>query len=155
VLDREPEDLAVLLKECALEVQEQTESRGITLRVEGLARLGRLSLHKGTMRRAICNLMRQALDTMPRGGTLTLRGRRVTSQVSIEVLDTGSGIPEEQLGLIFEPFYTTGPEWTGLGLYVVREIVAAHGGTIDVQSVSGQGTRFIITLSLVAADVTR
>jgi signal transduction histidine kinase len=154
VLDREPEDLAALLKECALEVQEQVESRGITLHLEGLARLGRVSLHKGTMRRAIFNLMQQALDAMPQGGTLTLRGRRMASQVAIEVWHTGIGIPEEQLGLIFEPFYTTGLEWTGLGLYVVREIVAAHGGTIDVQSEPGKGSRFIITLSLVATDAT-
>lgn len=147
-LDRTPEELGTFLNDCAGDMQTQAEARGITLHLQGLTRLGDVLLHKGTLRRAVLNLMQHALDAMPEGGTLTLRGRRATSQVTVEVRNTGSGIAEEQLALLFEPFATIGSEWTGLGLYVTREIVAAHHGTIDVQSVPGMGTTFTMTLPL-------
>lgn len=156
VVHRELEDLGFVLGECAHEIRTLAESRHIVLHLEGLTRLGRVAIHPGTLRRAVLNLLQRALDAMPQGGTLTLRGRRTaSSHVTIEVRDTGSSIPEEQLELLFEPFCTTGSEWTGLGLYVVREIVAAHHGTIDVQSVPNRGTTFTITLPLAAADVKR
>jgi signal transduction histidine kinase len=67
------------------------------------------------------------------------------------VHDTGSGIAAERLERIFEPLYTTKPGGTGLGLYIVQEIVAAHGGQITVASVEGQGTTFSMTLPRVPA----
>ena len=60
--------------------------------------------------------------------------------------DTGSGIPAHQLAQIFEPLYTTKPGGTGLGLYIVQQIVATHGGQVTVASVEGQGTTFTLTL---------
>lgn len=63
-----------------------------------------------------------------------------------EVQDTGNGIPPERQAHIFEPLYTTKSGGTGLGLYIVQEIVAAHGGHITVASAEGQGTTFTITL---------
>jgi len=83
---------------------------------------------------------------MPHGGTLTLRGRLQGTTMSLEVGDTGVGIPPEQTTQIFEPLYTTKPGGTGLGLYIVQEVVAAHGGQVAVQSVVGQGSTFTITL---------
>jgi signal transduction histidine kinase len=152
----ELEDLGLFLGECVHTVRTLAESRQIVLHLEGLTRLGRVPMHKGTLRRAILNLMQRALAVMPQGGTLTLRGRRTaSSHVTIEVRDTGDSIPEEQLDLLFEPFCATGAEGTGPGLYVVREVVTAHHGTLDVQSVPNKGTTFTITLPLVAADAQR
>ena len=152
----ELEDLGFFLEECTRTMRRLAESRQVVLRLEGLTRLGRVAIHKGTLHRAVLNLLQRALAAMPQGGTLTLRGRRTApSHVTIEVRDTGSSIPEEQLELLFEPFSATDSEWTGLGLYVVREIVAAHHGTIDVQSAPNQGTTFTITLPLVATDAQR
>jgi signal transduction histidine kinase len=116
------------------------------LRVEGIADLGTVAVHPSTLRRALLNLVQNALDAMPEGGTLTLRGAGTATHVQLQVCDTGSGIPAEQLAQIFEPLHTTKPEGTGLGLYITREIVAAHGGQIMVQSVVGQGTTFTLTL---------
>jgi signal transduction histidine kinase len=82
----------------------------------------------------------------PRGGTLTLAGQRTATHVILHVRDTGSGIPAEQLATIFEPLYTTKSEGTGLGLYIVQEIVQAHGGEVTVESLPGQGTLFTLTL---------
>ena len=104
--------------------------------------LGTVPFHASTLRRAILNLVQNALDAMPQGGTLTLKGEGTATQVQLQVRDTGSGIPAEQLPHIFEPLYTTTPEGTGLGLYLMQEIVAAHGWKVRVESVVGQGTTF-------------
>ena len=75
-----------------------------------------------------------------------ITGHSTATQVQLQVRDTGSGMTAERLERIFEPLYTTKPGGTGLGLYIVQEIVAAHGGQITVQSEEGQGTIFTITL---------
>jgi signal transduction histidine kinase len=150
VVQYEPEDMGNFLRECGRVVQEQARTRGVILRLQGLVRLGSVSLHKGILQRAFVNLLQRALDAMPQGGTVTLRGRRTASHSVVEIRDTGSAISEEQFDVLFESLYSTGSEWTGLGLYVVREIVVAHHGTIDVQSAPGQGTTFTVTLPLVA-----
>jgi signal transduction histidine kinase len=90
--------------------------------------------------------MQHAVDAMPQGGTLTLRGLRAGSQIQLEVTDTGRAIPEDEVPLLFTPWHTTKPKGTGLGLYVVQEIMAAHEGTIAVRSALGTGTTFIMTL---------
>jgi signal transduction histidine kinase len=105
-----------------------------------------VALHAHTFRRALLNLMQNAMDAMPQGGTLTLRGRRQDATVHLDVEDTGSGIAPEYTTQIFEPLYTTKPGGTGLGLYIVQEVVAAHGGHVAVQSTVGSGTTFTITL---------
>ena len=152
VVQYEPEDMGNFLRECGRVIQEQARTRGVILHLQGLARLGSVALHKGALQRAFVNLLQRALDAMPQGGTVTLRGRRTASHSVVEIHDTGSAISEEQLDVLFEPLYSTGSEWTGLGLYVVREIVLAHHGTIDVQSAPGQGTTFTVTLPLVAME---
>ena len=155
IVQYELEDMGNFLRECGHVMQEQARTRGVMLHLQGLARLGAVSLHKGTLQRAFVSLLQRALDAMLQGGTVTLRGRRTASHSVVEIRDTGSAISEEQLDLLFEPLYSTGSEWTGLGLYVVREIVLAHHGTIDVQSAPGQGTTFTVTLPLVAMEGTR
>jgi signal transduction histidine kinase len=105
-----------------------------------------VTLHASALRRAVLNLVQNAIDAMPQGGLLTLRGQGTATQVQLQVRDTGSGIPAEQLPHIFEPLYTTKQEGTGLGLYIMQEIVAAHGGKVMVESVVEQGTTFTITL---------
>ena len=105
--------------------------------------------HANTLRRVVLNLVHNALDAMPQGGTLTLAGQGTATQVQLHVRDTGSGIPAAQLPHIFEPLYTTKPDGTGLGLYIVREILTAHAGQITVQSVEGHGTTFTLTLPVI------
>ena len=78
--------------------------------------------------------------------SLSARLWGTATQVQLQVHDTGSGIPAEQLPHLFEPLYTTKPEGTGLGLYLMQEIVVAHGGKVMVESVVGQGTTFTLTL---------
>jgi signal transduction histidine kinase len=98
------------------------------------------------LRQVFLNLFTNAADAMPQGGTLTVRtwaGAASPPQAWIEIADTGEGIRPEALGRIWEPFYTTKPEGkgTGLGLGICRRIVEEHGGTIELESQPGQGTR--------------
>jgi PAS domain S-box-containing protein len=150
-LSREPADLGALVKAFGLEMHEPLEGRGISLRLKDLDHLGEVSLHRNAFRRVLLNLVQNAVDAMPHGGTLTLRGERMASQVRLEVRDTGSGIPEDQLPLLFTLFHTTKPDGTGLGLYVVHQIVQAHEGEIVVISEPGS-TIFTITLPLTGVD---
>jgi signal transduction histidine kinase len=152
VVQFEPEDMGNFLRECGRVMQEPARTRGIMLHLQGLARLGAVALHKGTLQRAFVNLLQRALDAMPQGGTVTLRGRRTASHSLVEIRDTGSAISEEQLDFLFEPLYSPDSEWTGLGLYVVREIIMAHRGTIDVQSAPDQGNIVTVTLPLVSLE---
>ena len=145
-LDRMPQDLGAALHAGAVAWQQLAKRQGVLLRLEGLENLGIVPFHANTLCRAILNLIQNALDAMPQGGTLTLAGQRTATHVQLQVRDTGSGISTEQRTKIFEPLYTTKPGGSGLGLYIVQEIVAAHGGTLAVESAVGCGTTFTITL---------
>ena len=153
-IQQTPVDLGRLVTELAQEMSPALAAHGITLQLEALDQLGMVALHAHTFRRALLNLVQNAMEAMPQDGTLTLRGRRQGATVSIDVGDTGGGIPPEQQARIFEPLYTTKPGGTGLGLYIVQEVVAAHGGQVAVQSVVGQGSTFTITLPLMGNEET-
>jgi two-component system, NtrC family, nitrogen regulation sensor histidine kinase NtrY len=98
------------------------------------------------LRRAIENLVLNAMDAMPAGGVLMLRTTYGDGDVSLEVSDTGSGLTPEECGRLFTPYYTTKQHGTGLGLAIVQSIVSDHGGRISVESESGVGTSFHIHL---------
>ncbi|HET7088651.1 MAG TPA: ATP-binding protein [Anaerolineae bacterium] len=96
----------------------------------------------------LINLIQNAIQAMPDGGTLRVSLRQAGEAVAIAVQDTGVGIPPEKLTRVFDPFFTTKPdgEGTGLGLSVSYGIVSHHKGRIDVESTVGQGTTFTILL---------
>jgi signal transduction histidine kinase len=100
------------------------------------------------LHRALSNLVLNAMDAMPKGGTLTLRSRREDSKATIEVADTGSGMTPEERERIFTPYYTSKQHGTGLGLAIVQSVVSDHGGKISVLSEPGQGTTFVIELPI-------
>jgi len=153
-LRREPEDLGTIVHTCAQEFQQRCAERGITLHMEGLADLQQVPLHRNTFYRLLVNLIQNAIDAMPQGGTLTFRGWQEGTQVHLAVQDSGCGIPEDELPQVFEPFHTTKSDGTGLGMYVVQEIIAAHGGSITLSSTRDIGTTCTLTLPLLAADIT-
>jgi two-component system sensor histidine kinase HydH len=95
---------------------------------------------------ALLNIGINGVQAMDEGGTLSLRARREESALVIEMADTGPGIAHEHLETIFDPYFTTKPQGTGLGLAVVRKIVEGHGGTVGVAAEPGRGTTFTITL---------
>jgi len=98
------------------------------------------------LHRALSNLVLNAMDVMPEGGTLTIAANPRESIVEIRVADTGKGMTPEECERLFTPYYTTKQHGTGLGLAIVQSVVADHAGTISVESGVGGGTTFIITL---------
>ena len=101
------------------------------------------------LREVLVNMVFNAVDAMPEGGTLSLRSRTVGESVIVEVVDTGVGMYPEVRSKIFDPFFTTkGKAGLGLGLAVSFGIIRRHGGNIDVESQYGKGTEFRITLPL-------
>lgn len=101
------------------------------------------------LQQVFINLVTNACQAMPNGGTLTLRTRKVGNIVEVEILDTGEGISKANIPKIFDPFFTTRPvgKGTGLGLSVIYRIIETHGGHVDVKSEVGKGTSFIIKLT--------
>ena len=98
------------------------------------------------LHRAFQNLVLNALDAMPSGGTLTLRTSEHGGNVRIEVADTGIGLSAEDCARLFTPYYTTKHQGTGLGLAIVQSVISDHSGTISVSSEEGRGTTFRIEL---------
>jgi signal transduction histidine kinase len=99
------------------------------------------------LRRALVNLVGNAIDAMPNGGTLSVSaGHRTDGGYFVVVEDTGVGIPAEERGKIFEPYFTTKPSGLGLGLVLTKKIIDAHGGEIFVDSAPGKGTRIEVAL---------
>ena len=98
------------------------------------------------LHRAFQNLVLNALDAMPAGGTLTLRTFERDRNIRIEVADTGKGLTPEECSRLFTPYYTTKQQGTGLGLAIVQSVVSDHHGTISVASDEGRGTSFKIDL---------
>lgn len=103
-------------------------------------------LDRDLFEQCLLNLMLNAEQAMPEGGTLTLVGGREANTVCLDLIDTGCGIPSEQLARLFRPFQTTKVNGNGLGLATTRKIITAHGGSITVQSEPGRGTKFTIRL---------
>ena len=121
-----------------------SEEKGLTVMADG----DRLS-------QVLTNLLDNAVKYTQPGGTIKLQIERAgTDAVMFSVADTGPGIPAEVIPKLFDPFFQanpqqkTGPRGLGLGLAIVKNLVDLHGGTIEVQSELGQGTRFQVTLPL-------
>jgi signal transduction histidine kinase len=100
------------------------------------------------MKQAFLNILKNAKEAMEDGGTLTVSTLVHDDKVRVSIQDTGCGIPEDKLDKIFEPYWTTKPNGSGLGLLLVFKTIREHGGDISVQSQPGSGTRFDITLPL-------
>jgi len=100
------------------------------------------------MQRALTNIIGNALQAMPDGGSLRITTKKNGRSASINVADTGTGIPLENIGKLFEPLFTTKSRGVGLGLAIVKSVIEAHGGTITVESDVGRGSKFCIALPL-------
>ena len=98
------------------------------------------------MQRALTNIIGNAVQAMPEGGTLSITTKKKGQSASISVADTGMGIPPENIRKLFEPLFTTKSRGVGLGLAIVKSMIEAHGGTITVESDVGRGSTFCVAL---------
>ncbi|HEX5855754.1 MAG TPA: ATP-binding protein, partial [Thermoanaerobaculia bacterium] len=156
-----PLDLRIIDPTRALEealslAQHKMQLQGITV-VKKLEDTGAVNADFGQLRQAFMNILLNACDAMPQGGTLTLNTHFYSGsrEVDISVADTGAGIPPELVSRIFDPFFTTKEKGTGLGLSVVYGIVEKHGGSMQVESRVGKGTTMTIRLPLAEDGASR
>jgi two-component system nitrogen regulation sensor histidine kinase NtrY len=98
------------------------------------------------LHRAFQNVVLNALDAMPAGGTLTLRTSDLDGKIRVEIADTGNGLTAEESARLFTPYYTTKAQGTGLGLAIVQSVVSDHHGTVSISSEEGRGTAIRIDL---------
>lgn len=107
-----------------------------------------MAIDRTLLRQSILNLVKNGLEALGRGGKLTVSTRRVNDHVEIAIQDTGAGIASDVGKRLFEQFFTTKPQGTGLGLYISRQIIEQHGGTLRWESAPGAGTTFTATLPI-------
>jgi signal transduction histidine kinase len=110
-------------------------------------------LDQSSLRGALMNLMLNAIEAMKDGGTLSIAIEHMGKSLRLEIADTGHGISEEEVKKIFEPFYTTKEQGLGLGMPYAKKIIEQHGGTISLNSQSGEGTTITIVLPAAQAEV--
>ncbi len=124
---------------------------GVRLEREVDEGLPAVSVDRDQMVQVLLNLVRNATEAMPGGGTLRLSARRQGAEVALSVSDTGPGISPEDLPRVFEPYFTTKAGGTGLGLAIAERIVSEHGGRLEVASRPGKGATFTVRLPAVNA----
>ncbi len=126
----------------------EIDNRGVTVKTKLFRNLTATPVDATQLQQVLVNLVKNAVQAMTTGGTLTLQTGENSDSVWVSVGDTGGGIPQEQINRIFEPFYTTKKKGSGLGLMIVQRIVRAHNGRIELDSHVGRGTTFRIWLPL-------
>jgi len=147
----EPVDLGTLVGDVAGRARPRAESRGVRLEVEAGAP-GTALVDPAQLRQALDNLVRNAVEATPEGGRVTLAARRESGGHAVEVRDTGRGIEPDHLPRIFDLYFTTKADGTGVGLALTQQIVTAHGGTIEVDSRPGAGTTMTVHLPAGAGE---
>ncbi len=145
---QEPVDLNHVVEETLLLMEKDLAKGGITIRRSLPSNLPPVHGDPSALQQVVMNLLTNAGDALGRGGEISLETCVVSGEkgrVRLTVRDTGPGISPDVLPRIFDPFYTTKPDGTGLGLSISYGIVSEHKGTIDVESLPGRGTTFILT----------
>lgn len=147
-LPLESADLVKLVEEMVDFLTPTARAANIDIKSYLPSDLPALRLNKDMFRQALLNLMLNAVQAMPQGGSLTLQAIVENGHVSLSLIDTGIGIAPDLLDKIFRPFFSTKTKsgGSGLGLPTSKKIIEAHGGTLDVQSELGKGTKFTIRL---------
>lgn len=145
-LNREPTPLEVVVTRMIDFLTPTARQKGIEINWYPAPDLPAAHLDRDLFEQALLNLMLNAEQAMPDGGTLTLIGRREDGWVCLDLIDTGCGMDAELMAKVFRPFHTTKKDGCGLGLPTARKVVRAHGGTIDIQSEPGRGTKVTIRL---------
>lgn len=153
----EPVDLNRLVRETSELVRPAVAAAGLSLQVATEPELPPIQGHGGQLQQVVLNLLTNAMDATPSGGSIHVQTRRRADEdaVELEIRDTGRGIGQEEQRRIFEPFFSTkgSGRGTGLGLFISAQIVRDHKGRIDLESAEGRGStlRVVLPASLVVA----
>ncbi|HKV34816.1 MAG TPA: ATP-binding protein [Pyrinomonadaceae bacterium] len=140
------ENLNVIINDVLDLVRPQIASNSVEVQLSLDQQPVYVRVDQSSMRGALLNLMLNAIEAMPAGGTLSIAVNQIDDTVRLELTDTGRGIGDEEARKIFEPFYTTKAQGLGLGMPYAKKIIDQHGGTISLSSRLGMGTTISITL---------
>jgi signal transduction histidine kinase len=150
-------ELGVILEEVLHLAQPSLQQRGIKLASESPPQPLIIKGNGDHLISALLNVVLNAIQAMPEGGNLILASQSVIKEsmhgVTVTIQDTGIGIAPENLQRVFEPFFTSKPGGTGLGLAVVKKTIDAHGGTVEIMSSPGEGTSVTIWLPLESQEI--
>lgn len=138
-------DLAPLIEE-VLDFNEPEAQRQNVQVSRAIHKLPTVQLDPSQFKQALLNLILNGIQAMENGGTLTVRAQLLNGKIQIDLEDTGQGIESEQLDRIFNLFFSTKEEGTGVGLAIVKQIIEGHGGQVNVESNPGKGAIFSIVL---------
>jgi signal transduction histidine kinase len=138
------EDINEIVRGIVPIVEKETTEKGVALVLKLWDRALRINTQKNLLKAAIFHIIRNAIEATPRGGTITIATSESNDKVILAISDTGSGILNEDLNKIFDPFFSTKKFRFGMGLPLVRQIVSEHLGTISVESGAGKGPTFIV-----------
>ncbi len=154
---RTPVDLGDLAEDLVSFLGPELDRAGVRVTLDLASALPPVAGDEGQLRQALRNLLRNAREAMAlAGGQVTVRTRDAGGgQVTLEVADAGPGLSPEALARVFEPFYTTKEQGTGLGLALTQQIALDHGGTLSCQSEPGHGATFVLTLPAGAGPAAR
>jgi signal transduction histidine kinase len=133
-------DMNRLIKDVALFMRPKFEQGNIQLHLDLSSNLREIPFDIWQMRQVFLNLFANAVEAIPEGKSLSVATSGGEGGIQIVVADTGVGIPADRMDKIFQPFYSTTAKGTGLGLYICRQILEKHKGTIEVTSIPGEGT---------------
>lgn len=139
-------DLAELVREVTEFVAREMDAASVEVTVSGIDAPRFARMDESQVRQALLNLLRNAREAMPGGGTLHVGIADEGELLALRVTDTGEGMDDEVREHVFDLFFSTKAEGTGLGLPLTRQIIEAHGGTIRCESTKGEGTTFVLTL---------
>ncbi|HEY4256003.1 MAG TPA: ATP-binding protein [Candidatus Udaeobacter sp.] len=145
-----PENINTIVEEAVRFFAPEIQDRDIVVEQELRSDLPLLQLDRDQMKQAFYNVIKNSLEAMKRHGTLRIHTDLDDTHVLIMFVDTGGGISAENLSRVFEPYFTTKPSGTGLGLLIVRRIVREHGGELSIES--GQDKSLILTIRLPYID---
>jgi two-component system, sporulation sensor kinase E len=141
-----PENVNTIVEEAVRFFTPEIQDRDIVVEQELRADLPLLQLDREQMKQAFYNVIKNSLEAMRRHGTLRIRTDLDDTYVIVSFVDTGGGMSAENLSRVFEPYFTTKPSGTGLGLLIVRRIVREHGGELSIESNQGRGLTLTIRL---------
>ena len=141
-----PENMNTIVEEAVRFFIPEIQDRDIVVEQELRADLPLLQLDREQMKQAFYNVIKNSLEAMKRHGTLRIRTDLDDTHVMVSFVDTGGGMSAENLGRVFEPYFTTKPSGTGLGLLIVRRIVREHGGELSIESSQDKGLTLTIRL---------
>ena len=145
----QPENVNMIVEEAVRFFAPEIQDRDIVVEQELRSDLPLLRLDRDQMKQAFYNVIKNSLEAMKRGGILRVRTDRDDTHVLVSFVDTGSGMSAGNLSRVFEPYFTTKPSGTGLGLLIVRRIVREHGGELSIESSEGKGLALTIRLPYV------